>query len=50
MDRLEPVSGAEASRFDVRSGGDGELGWAWVMLPVLDPVGLRDPHGSNVRA
>lgn len=35
-DHLEPVSCAETSRFDVRSGGDGELG--------LDPVGLWDPQ------
>lgn len=45
MDRLEPISRAEASRFDVRS-GDGELGKAWV-LRVLDPVGLRDPQGHE---
>lgn len=47
MDHLEPVSCAEASRFDVRGGG--ELGWAWV-LRGLGPVGLRDPHRSNIRA
>lgn len=49
MDHLEPVSCAEASRFDVRSGSDGELGWAWALC-VLDPVGLWDPQRSNVRA